>query len=50
VEALKQKVSEIRSQLDRAAQVIVTKDKDLEKLDKEKEKLQPAYNRIKQRM
>ena len=33
-----------------AAQTIVAKDKDLERLDKEKEKLPLAYNRTKQRM
>ena len=50
VEALEGKVSDLRSQLDRAAQIIVAKDNDLERLDKEKEKLQQAYNRCKQRM
>jgi len=50
VEALERKISDLRSQLDRAAQIIVAKDNDLERLDKEKEKLQPAYNRCKQRM
>ena len=43
-------ISELRCQLDRAAQIIVTKDNALEQLDKEKEKLQQAYNRTKQRM
>jgi len=50
VEALEGKISDLRSQLDRAAQIIVAKDNDLERLDKEKEKLQQAYNRCKQRM
>jgi len=50
VEALEGKISDLRSQLDRAAQIIVAKDNDLERLDKEKEKLQQAYNRYKQRM
>jgi len=44
VEALEGKISDLRSQLDRAAQIIVAKDNDLEQLDKEKEKLQQAYN------
>jgi len=42
VETLEEKISELRSQLDRAAQIIVAKDNDLERLDKEKEKLQQA--------
>ena len=50
VEALERHISNLRSQLDRAAQIIVAKDNDLEQLDKEKEKLQQAYNRAKQRM
>ena len=50
VEALEGKLSDLRSQLDRAAKIIVAKDNDLERLDKEKEKLQQAYNRCKQRM
>jgi len=50
IETLEEKISEFRSQLDRAAQIIVAKDNDLERLDREKEKLQQAYNRCKQRM
>jgi len=50
METLEEKISDLRSQLDRAAQIIVAKDNDLELLDKEKEKLQQAYNRCKQRM
>jgi len=50
VEAIEAQISDLRSQLDRAAQIIVAKDNDLERLDKEKEKLQQAYNRTKQRM
>jgi len=50
VEALERTIADIRSPLDRAAQIIVAKDNDLERLDKEKEKLQQAYNRVKQRM
>jgi len=50
METLEEKISDLRSQLDRAAQIIVAKDNDLERLDKEKEKLQQAYNRCKQRM
>jgi len=40
VEALERTISELRSQLDRAAQTIVAGDNDLEKRDKAKEKLQ----------
>jgi len=40
VEALEGKITDLRSQLDRAAQIIGAKDTDLERLDKEKEKLQ----------
>jgi len=50
VEARERTISDLRSQLDCAAQTIVAKDNDLERLDKEKEKLQQAYNRAKQRM
>ena len=50
IETLEEKISELRSLLDRAAQIIVAKDNDLERLDKEKEKLQQVYNRCKQRM
>ena len=50
MEAMETQISDLRSQLDRAAQIIVAKDNDLERLDKEKEKLQQAYNRCKHRM
>jgi len=50
VEAMEPQISDHRSQLDRTAQIIVAKENDLERLDKEKEKLQQAYNRAKQRM
>jgi len=50
VEVMEGQISDLRSQLDRAAQIIVAKDNDLERLDKEKEKLQQAYNGTKQRM
>jgi len=49
-EALEETISDLRSQLDCAAQTIVAKDNDLERLDKEKEKLQQGYNRTNQRM
>jgi len=49
-EALEKTIADLRSQLDCAAQSMVTKDNDLERLGKEKEKLQQAYNRCKQRM
>jgi len=42
-EALEKTISDLRSQLDCAAQTIVAIDNDLERLDKEKEKLQQAY-------
>jgi len=44
VEAMEAQSSDLRSQLDRAAQIIVAKDNDLERLNKEKEKIQQAYN------
>ena len=50
VEAMETQISDLRNQLDCAAQTIVAKDNDLERGDKEKEKLQLAYNRTKQRM
>jgi len=50
METLEGKISDLRSQLDRAARIIVAKDNDLERLNKEKEKLPQAYNRCKQRM
>jgi len=50
VEAMAAPISELRSQLDPAAQIIVATDNKLERLDKEKEQLQQAYNRAKQRM
>jgi len=50
VETIEAQISDLRSQLDSAAQIIMAKDKDLEQLDKEKEKLQQAYNLTKQMM
>jgi len=50
VEAMEKTISDLRTQLNRAAQIIVAKDNDLERLDKEKEKLQQEYNRAKQKM
>ena len=50
VETLEKTISDLQSQLDCAAQTIVAKDNDLERLQKEKEKLQQAYNQCKQRM
>jgi len=49
-EALEKTISHILSQLDCAAQTIVAKDNDLERVDQEREKLQQAYKRTKQRM
>jgi len=48
--ALEGQISDIRSQLNHIAQIIVTKDNNLERLGKGKEKLQQAFNRAKQRM
>jgi len=42
VEAMEAQISDLRSQLDCAAQIIEAKDNDLERLDKEKENLQQA--------
>jgi len=50
VEALEKSISDLRCQLDCATQTLVAKDNDLEQLDKEKEKLQQAYNRTKERI
>jgi len=50
METLEENILDLRSELDRAAQIIVAKDNDLERLDKEKEKLQQAYNQCEQRM
>ena len=50
METQETRISDLRSQLDRAAQIIVAKDNDLKRLDKEREKLQQAYNRCKQSM
>jgi len=49
-EGLARPISDLLRQLDRAAQIILAKANDLEKLDKEKEKLQQAYNRVIHRM
>jgi len=50
METLETQIWDLRSQLESAAQIIVAKDNDLERLDKEKEKLPEAYNGCKQRM
>jgi len=49
-ETFEKTISDLRSQLDCAAQTIVAKATEFERLDKGKEKLQQAYNRTKQRM
>ena len=49
-EVIEPQISDLRSQLDQSAPSIVAKHNDLERLDKEKEELQQAYNRVKQRM
>jgi len=50
VVALEGQISDLRSQPDRAGQIIVAKDKGREQLDKEKENLLQADNRAKQIM
>jgi len=50
VEALKRKILDLPSQLNRTWQIIVPKDNDRKKSDQAKEKLEQAYNRVKQRM
>jgi len=50
MEPLEGKISDLQSQLNHDAQIIVAKDNDLRQLDKEKENHQQAYNRAKQRM
>jgi len=50
VEALEHQISNLESQLDRAAQIIVAKNNNLERHEKEKEELQQVYNEVKQRM
>jgi len=50
VEALEKTISDLQSQLDHTAQIIVAKDNALERLEKERGKLHRAYNRVKQRM
>ena len=49
-EALEKRIADLPSQLDRTAQIMVAKDNPLKRLDKEKEKQQPAYNEVQQRM
>jgi len=50
VEALERTISDPQSQLERATEIIVTKDNDLEKLARQKYKLPQADNPVKQRM
>ena len=50
VEALERQISDLRGQLDAAAQTIVTKDNEIEGLNKDKEKLQISLQRVKHRM
>ena len=50
VEALEEEISDLRSHLNHAALIIVAKDNNRERRDEEKEKLQQAYNRARQRM
>jgi len=50
MEALEGQISDLRSQLNRAAQILVAKDNDLERRDREKEKIRQGYKQYKQRM
>ena len=50
VEALERQISDLRGQLDAAAQIIVAKDNEIEGLNKDKEKLQISLQRVKHRM
>ena len=50
VEALERQISDLRGQLDAAAQIIVAKDNEIEGLNKDKEKLQISLQRVKNRM
>ena len=50
LEILEQQVSDLRGQLDAAAQIIVVKDYVIESLKKHKEKLHQSLIRVKQRM
>ena len=50
LEILQQQVSDLRGQLDAAAQIIVAKDNVIESLEKDKEKLRQSLARVKQRM
>ena len=50
VEALERQISDLRGQLDAAAQIIVAKDNEIESLNKDKEKLQLSLQQVKQRM
>ena len=49
-EALEQQISDLRNQLDHAAQTIVAKDNVIEGLDKDKDNLQHALHQAKQQM
>ena len=50
IEALERQISDLRGQLDTAAQIIITKDNEIEGLNKDKEKLQISLQRVKHRM
>jgi len=50
MEGMGTQISDLRSQLDSTAQIIVAQDNHLERLDKEKEKLPQGYNRVQQGM
>ena len=50
IEAQGRKILGLGRELDQAAQIILAKDNELLKYNKEKEKLQQVYNRVNQRM
>jgi len=50
VEAMEGQISDLLNQLDRAARIVRAKANHLEQHDKERGKIQKAYNRCKQRM
>jgi len=49
-EAVKGQMSDLRSELNCTTPIIVSKDNDLERLDKGKEKLQQNLDRVRQRI
>ena len=50
VEAVANEISDLRSQLNRATQIIVEKDNDVKRRDKDMEKVKQILNEIRQKM